>query len=225
MTIIRSEAEVTLSRERESEEYRRALDVIRSESAHLSNLIEGVLVLARADAQQSSIAMAPLQLANVIQDAVQALQRTAMARQISLTCITDGAMPMRGNAELIRRMLLNLLDNAIKFTGEAFDAARGERVHRSRGDRIHANVLRAQVRGEVANARFERCFRDAHQVVALDRFFRADAARERDVDRDSASGAGLGLSIARWIARAHGGDLRLVRSSAAGSIFEATLPI
>src|SRR5207244_12396274 len=71
VTIIRSEAEVTLSRERESDEYRRALDVIRSESAHLSNLIEGVLVLARADAQQSSIAMAPLQLANVIQDAVQ----------------------------------------------------------------------------------------------------------------------------------------------------------
>ena len=211
VTIIRSEAEVTLSRERESEEYRRALDVIRSESAHLSNLIEGVLVLARADAQQSSIAMAPLQLANVIQDAVQALQRTATARQILLTCTTDGAMPTHGNAELIRRMLLNLLDNAIKFTGEGGCVQLDS--HRSGPN----YVITVSDTGPGIPV-------DAQEKI-FDRFFRADAARERDVDRDSASGAGLGLSIARWIARAHGGDLRLVRSSAAGSIFEATLPI
>ena len=116
VTIIRSEAEVTLSRERDVEEYRHALDVIRSESTHLTNLIEGVLLLARADAQQSRIAMAPLQLATVIQESVNALQRVAAAREISLTCTTDGPMPMRGNSELVRRMLLNLLDNSIKFT-------------------------------------------------------------------------------------------------------------
>ena len=155
--------------------------------------------------------MAPLQLANVIQDAVQALQRTATARQILLTCTTDGAMPTHGNAELIRRMLLNLLDNAIKFTGE-----RGcVRLDSRRSGPNYVITVSDTGPGIPVDA----------QEKIFDRFFRADAARERDVDRDSASGAGLGLSIARWIARAHGGDLRLVRSSAAGSIFEATLPI
>jgi two-component system OmpR family sensor kinase len=211
VTIIRSEAEVTLSRERDVNEYRRALEVIRSESAHLSGLIEGVLVLARADAQQSAVAMAPLQLANVIQDAVQALQRAAAARQISLTCTTDGAMPMRGNAELIRRMLLNLLDNAIKFTAE--------------GGCVRLDSHRSGPNYVITVSDTGRGIPFEEQEKIFDRFYRADAARGRDEDRESASGAGLGLPIARWIARAHGGDVRLVRSSASGSIFEVALPI
>src|SRR6266849_904311 len=102
VTIIRSESEVTLSRDRDGEEYRDALEVIRSESSHLGNLIEGVLLLARADAQQGGMQMDRVQLATVIEESVQALQRVAQSRQITLTCSTDGPMPTRGNAELLR---------------------------------------------------------------------------------------------------------------------------
>jgi len=209
VTIIRSEAEVTLSRERDVEEYRHALDVIRSESTHLTNLIEGVLLLARADAQQSRIAMAPLQLATVIQASVNALQRVAAAREISLTCTTDGPMPMRGNSELVRRMLLNLLDNSIKFTES--------------GGRVRLDSHRAGPNYVINVSDTGRGIPFEAQEKIFDRFFRADAARARDNDR--ANGTGLGLPIARWIARAHGGDLRLVRSSQSGSIFEAVLPL
>ena len=211
VTIIRSEAEVTLSRGRNPDEYRHALEVIRSESAHLTNLIEGVLLLARADAQQKSISRAPLQLASVIEDSVSALQRVASERQISLTRSADGSMPMRGDAELLRRMLLNLLDNSIKFT--------------KAGGRVRVDAHRAGS-NYVIDVSDSGCGIPVEaQEKIFDRFFRADAERSRSDDRDSAAGAGLGLPIARWIARTHGGDLRLLRSSAEGSTFEVVLPV
>ena len=209
--IIRSEAEVTLSRDRQQDEYRRALEVIRSESSHLSSLLDGVLLLARADAQQSHIEMKPLQLSEIVNDSVQALQRVAGTRGISLTCQTDSPMPMRGNAELLRRMLLNLAENAIKFT----DSGGRVRVESHRIDSSYVIDISDSGRGIPLEA----------QQKIFDRFYRADAARERAADRDSAAGAGLGLPIAQWIARAHGGDIRLVRSSPAGSTFEIVLPV
>jgi signal transduction histidine kinase len=211
VTIIRSEAEVTLSRERDAGEYRDALEVIRSESSHLSSLIEGVLLLARADTQQGTIPMDRIELGKVIGETAQALQRVAQSRQITLSCSIDGPMPARGNAELIRRMLLNLLDNSMKFT----DAGGSVHLDSRRAGTDYVLTVSDTGRGIPAEAQ-ERIF---------DRFFRADAVRGRDADRDSANGCGLGLPIARWIARAHGGDLRLVRSNSSGSIFEATLPV
>ena len=211
VTIIRSEAEVTLSRERDADEYRHALEVIRSESSHLSDLIEGVLLLSRADAQQGTVQMDRIELAQVIEESVQALQRVAQSRQIALTCAIDAPMPTRGNAELLRRMLLNLLDNSMKFT----DAGGCVRLDSQRQGSNYVVTVTDSGRGIPIEA----------QDRIFDRFFRADAVRGRDADRDSANGSGLGLPIARWIARAHGGDLRLVRSTPSGSIFEAVLPI
>jgi signal transduction histidine kinase len=211
VTIIRSEAEVTLSRQRDPEEYRKALEVIRSESAHLTSLIEGVLLIARAEAQQDAIATEPVQLEKVIDETVQALQRVAERRQIELTCATDGPMPMRGSAELLRRMLLNLLDNSMKFT----NAGGRVRVESHRNGSNYIITVTDTGQGIPIDV----------QDKVFDRFFRADAVRGRAGNRDTASGAGLGLPIARWIARAHGGDLRLVRSSPAGSVFEGVLPV
>jgi two-component system phosphate regulon sensor histidine kinase PhoR len=105
-------------------------------------------------------------------------------------------------------MLLNLLDNGIKFT------PRGGRVcldAHSDGGRFIVTVTDSGV-GIPSDAR-DRIF---------DRFFRVDSVRGRDALQTA--GAGLGLSIARWIARAHGGDLRLLRSGAEGSVFEVALP-
>jgi len=208
--IIRSEAEVTLSRDREPGDYRRAIEVIRSESAHLSSLLDGVLMLARADAHQQPVEKTPLDLAIVIADSVQALRRLAESRQVAITCASSGAMPMAGNFELLRRMLLNLLSNAICFT----DAGGSVRVESRRDDASYLVTLTDTGRGIPPEA----------QEKIFDRFFRADSARSRDDERDG-GGTGLGLPIAQWIARAHGGDLRLVRSSTSGSVFEVTLPV
>ena len=210
VTIIRSEAEVTLSRERDTDTYRNALEVIRSESSHLSSLIDGVLLLARADTQHGQFEMQRVSLAAVINESVQALQRLAETRSVSLRCSTDGAMPMQGNAELLRRMLLNLVENAIKFT----DAGGHVKIDGRRAEWTYVITVDDSGRGVPVEA----------QEKIFDRFFRADAVRGRGADREVATGGGLGLSIAQWIAREHGGDVRLVRSSPAGSTFEALLP-
>lgn len=205
VTIIRSEAEVTLSRDRDPDDYRRSLDVIRAESTHLTNLIEGVLLLARADAQGGAIDKTQLELSSIIDETVRSLQRIAESRHIKLTCSSNGGMPISGNAELLRRMLLNLADNAIKFT----DA--GGRVGIDARRNGNAYIIDVSDSGHGIPP-------EAHDKI-FDRFFRADAARGRDT-----GGAGLGLPIAQWIARAHGGDIRLVRSSAEGSTFQVSLP-
>jgi two-component system, OmpR family, sensor kinase len=209
VTIIRSEAEVTLSRERSDTEYRGALEIIRSEAAHLTSLIDSVLLLARADARQNRIANDAFSLNEVTEQSVHALRTVAERRGVTLSCGTNGPMPLRGDAELIRRMLLNLLDNAIKFT--------------NRGGKVRLDVMRD------GDAYLIRVSDTGHgippeaQANIFDRFYRADRTRTHDADGTAASGAGLGLSIARWIAEVHGGEVRLRQSSPAGSIFEATV--
>jgi len=208
VTIIRSETDVTLSRERSPEEYRRALDSIRNEAAHLTSLIDAVLLLARADARQLRIAREPLNLGDVVRETAHSLRTIAERRGIDLKCFIDGPMPMEGDTGLIRRMLLNLLDNAIKFTES--------------GGRVRLDAHRAGPHYVIKVTDSGAGISREAQEHIFDRFFRADSARGRD--RDTTSGAGLGLAIARWIAHAHGGDLRLVQSTSSGSIFEATLP-
>lgn len=206
IAIVRSEAEVTLSRERSAEEYRQALEIIRSEATHLTHLIDSVLLLARADARQNRVAGETFSLNDVVEKSVHAVRTLAAKRGIDLTCGTNGPMPMRGDAELIRRMVLNLLDNAIKFT--------------SPGGRVRLDAHRTGSQYCIRVTDTGSGIPLEAQPHIFDRFYRASRARSRDAD----SGTGLGLSIARWIAEAHGGDIRLVQSDARGSVFEVTLP-
>jgi len=203
VTVIRSEAEVALSRERTPEEYRAALEIVRSESAHLTHLIEGVLTLARADARQIRIADEPFSLTAVVLESVRTAGTLARARSVELEPRADGLMPMRGDPELIRRMLLNLLDNAIKFS----DA--GGRVHVTAEANGSNYIVRVADSG--------RGIPETDQPKIFDRFYRADPARVRD-------GQGLGLAIVRWIAEAHHGTVRLASSGPGGSVLEVTLP-
>jgi signal transduction histidine kinase len=148
-----------------------------------------------------------LSLNEVVEQSVHAVRTLAATRGIDLTCGTNGPMPMRGDAELIRRMVLNLLDNAIKFSNA------GGRV------RLEAQRAGSQYLIRVSDAGSG--IPSEAQPHIFDRFYRANPARGRDAE----GGTGLGLSIARWIAEAHGGAIRLVRSDAAGSVFEVTLPV
>ena len=116
---------------------------------------------------------------------------------------------MRGNAELLRRMMLNLIENAIKFTSTGGRV----RVESRHEPSMYVISISDSGRGIPLEA----------QDKIFNRFFRADAVRTREDDRDS-GGAGLGLPIAQWIAREHGGEVHLVRSSPEGSSFEARLP-
>src|SRR5579884_3661796 len=115
--------------------------------------------------------------------------------------------PIRGDEGLLRRMLLNLLDNAIKYTPRSGNVTVTCRSNPA-GVEISVHDSGPGIPAEWQGRVFER-------------FFRGDPARSRT---SADEGAGLGLSIARWIAEAHEGRLELTRSDPSGSVFTVFLP-
>jgi signal transduction histidine kinase len=111
-----------------------------------------------------------------------------------------------GDEQLLKQMFLNLLDNAVKYT------AQGGEVYVSM-ERVE-NSVRISVRDTGIG------IPQADQPHIFDRFYRVDKARSRKL-----GGAGLGLSIARWIAEAHQGEIQVESSNGTGSIFSVTLPL
>jgi heavy metal sensor kinase len=225
VSIMRGEADVALSQESRSlEDYRGALEVVRAEGRRLSRIVGDLFLLARADAGQQPLAPSELYLDELVSDCVRAVRSLAVRRSVHVDCSmepsppadvdrTDAEPPLyhayRGDEELLRRLLVNLLDNAIKHAppGSTVDV---DLVSDALGHRVRVIDRGPGIPPEARAHVFER-------------FFRADAAHARDAESET-GGAGLGLAIARWVAEAHAGSLTLVTSRAGETVFEAWLP-
>jgi two-component system, OmpR family, sensor kinase len=209
VAILRGESEVTLSQpERSPEEYRQALAILHQESERLSRIIEDLFTLARADAGQYPVAFREVYLDELASEALLRARSLALSKNITLTSGIEPDLPVCAHEILLGRMLLNLLDNAIKYSppGSAVTlACRREGANYL----VSVSDTGPGIPTELQSRIFER-------------FFRGDKARSRS--DSEIGGAGLGLSIARWIAEAHHGQLVLTRSDSSGSIFTATLP-
>ena len=218
VSIIRGETEVALSQPRSPEEYRESLAIALDEGRRLSQIVDDLFTLARADAGEYPLRPRDFYLEELAADCVRAARTMTAARGITLTYEPDGEMPIHADEALVRRLAMNLLDNAIKYTPE--------------GGRIN-------VACERAGAEYSLMVRDSGpgipaeaQEKIFERFFRLDPARTHlgrensgaDTAASATAGAGLGLAIARWIAEAHHGRLTLVQSDASGSVFVAYLP-
>jgi heavy metal sensor kinase len=209
VAILCGEAEVSLSRsERKPEEYRESLGVLRAEAMHLKHLVEDLFTLARADAGQYPLSFSDFYLDELVMDCCHTIRTLALAKRIAVDCEASHELPIRADEGLLRRMLLNLLDNAIKHTPTAGSVAvkcttREDQYVLSVADTGPGIPIELQPR-------------------IFERFFRADKARARG-ERDG--GAGLGLSISRWIAEIHQGRLELTSSQATGSTFTVYLPV
>ena len=218
VSIIRGEAEVALSQVRQPDEYRESLAISLEEARRLSHIVDDLFILARADAGQYSLHPRDFYLEELAGDCVRAARSMAAARGTILSYEPDGEMPIHADEGLVRRLTMNLLDNAIKYT----PAGGSVRVACERAGGEYALTVRDTGPGIPAEAR-EKIF---------ERFFRLDPARTQDRSAQGASepaapataGAGLGLAIARWIAEAHHGRLVLVQSDGSGSTFRAFLP-
>jgi heavy metal sensor kinase len=210
VAILRGEAEVSLSREaRSQEEYRESLAIVRAEAGRLSQIVEDLFTLARADAGQHPLVKREFYLDELVAEAVRSARALALEKEIALTCEHDEECLFFGDEGLLRRMVMNLVGNAIKYTPRGGKVTVACRVAGGRCI-LAVSDTGAGIPGEL-------------QTRIFDRFFRVDTARSRE-DGDK-SGAGLGLSIARWVVEAHQGNLELTRSDAAGSVFSAFLPI
>jgi two-component system, OmpR family, sensor kinase len=202
LTTIRSNAGLLLRRpDIDVADREAALRDIASESERMSRLVQDLLILARADAGQR-LDRTPLDLAALVQEVGRQVQQVHPALHISVeTC----AAHVVGNADALKQLQWILLDNAVRF---ASDSGCIKIALNVRDDRI-AELSVADDGPGIPAADLERIF---------DRFFQGDLSR-------AASGAGLGLSIARWIVHEHGGRITARNDETGrGAVFAVELP-
>ncbi|HJT70143.1 MAG TPA: ATP-binding protein [Terriglobales bacterium] len=207
VTLIRTRAEITLRKSRQDREYQDALGEILHESERMSALIENLMVLARADTGTETLHFRKVNLCEIAQRASAQGSTLSAVRQLTWSDkIPDTPVWVNADPDSLARLLLILVDNAVKYTPERGSV--GLLVSTSNG---HAAVEVYDTGIGIGEADLPHIF---------ERFYRADRARSRD-----SGGAGLGLSIGQWIARAHHAEISINSASNAGSCFEVRLPV
>lgn len=211
VAVIRGESAQTLSSgERTPEDYRASLRIIYGESGRLAHIVDDLFLLTRGDASEQPLARSELYVEEVVGDCVDAMSSLSSAKGVTLRWVPESEIPYQGDDRLLRRCIMNLLDNAVKYTPPAGFVSVTAEPLRGGGARI---TVRDTGPGIPADA----------EAKIFDRFFRvADAVHKGGIA--DASGAGLGLPIARWIAEAHGGTLSLAPQTPPGSTFVLELP-
>jgi heavy metal sensor kinase len=213
--ILRTEADVTLSRaHRAEDEYRASVTIMQDAARRLTHIVDDLFLLARADSGELIAHPEALHLEDLVDDAARAMRSVADRRAVHLELRQLIEAPVHGDADLLGRLLLNLLDNAIKYSPE--------------GGTVEVGMLRRNDHCEILVAdQGPGIPPDARERV-FERFFRVDAARapsDHSAASDVTSGAGLGLAIARRIAEMHAGRLELAESRPGRTEFRLTLPV
>ena len=206
LALIRTTAELAVLQGRANPEFDDMKQIL-AEAERTTRMIDGLLLLARADSGEDGLHKELTDWSLAVREAIEQAHSAARAKQITLNL----AMPTHrfvvlGDSEALRRLTLILLDNAIKYSPESstIDVA-------ITPDETHA-ICRVKDHGIGIGPE------DQQQV--FDRFWRADKARSRGL-----GGAGLGLSIAKWIVDRHQGTIHVTSSVGHGSTFEVRIPL
>jgi two-component system, OmpR family, heavy metal sensor histidine kinase CusS len=206
VAIIRLSAENTLRRTRSEAEYRAALQRILKESENMTRLIEDLLFLARADVEHSSAGTELINLAELVEEVCSDLVPLAAEKNISLTRqAPPEPITVQGHSSDLRRMLLILLDNGIKYTPG--------------GGRVSVSLI---LNRELATLTVEDTgpgIPEEARSRVFQRFFRVDPSRNRE-----SGGYGLGLAIAQAIVQQHKASIELHTGMSGGCSFSVSLP-
>jgi two-component system OmpR family sensor kinase len=203
LSIIRSQAELALSKPRTPEEYRTTLQTCLRAAQRMSNLAQGLLSLARVDAGKA-FSFTNVRLHEIVSDSVAQMQAIADAKRVTLATDLE-PIQISGNGQRLGQVVVNLVSNAIAFNSE------GGRVEvRLFSDEENA-VLTVRDNGIGIPAR------DCPKI--FQRFFRVDKSRTRAV-----GGTGLGLAICKTFVEAHRGTIDFESTEGAGTTFRVRLP-
>jgi signal transduction histidine kinase len=205
VSVVKGHAEVALRRPRDPADYVAALGAIHAEAGRLAGVLENVLMIARADAGAWPVVREAVFLDDLALDAADAARVLGALKDVAVTVEHLDEVAIQADRGLIRQLMMILLDNAVKFTP-------------SHG-RVEVSVTRDERSGT-----FEVCDNGpgipAEQVPHLfERFTRGADARERT------GGAGLGLSIARWIADRHDAVITVHESKGGGTMMRVEFPL
>jgi signal transduction histidine kinase len=202
VSIVHTATQVTLAKEdRAADEYRESLVIIGEQANRLSRLVDSMFMLSRAEAHGVLLRREFLNLDDVLADCARGVGVLARQRGIALTTAGDEEVGFTGDDALLRQMMGNLLDNAVRHAGT--DGQVNAHLERSNG------CVRLRVTNDGPG------IEPANQDRIFDRFVRIGVS----------DGAGLGLPIARRIAEAHGGTLLLAGSRPGCTTFVVTLPV
>lgn len=206
LTILKGELEVVLRSTRTPEEYRATLESALEEVDRIAHLVEGLLLLARAEAGVLRMDRQEVDLGQVLEEVYTRLKPLADSHKIELRLGTIEPLPIQGDRERLQRMTSNLLDNAIKYTG-----AEGRVTIGLEHDSRWASIIVSDTGSGIPIEEQKHIFQP---------FYRTAEARSL-----VEWGTGLGLSIAQSIAAAHGGTIQVESVPGRGSSFRVLIPM
>ncbi len=203
LSAMQAAIEVTLQQPRSNSDYQELLATMGEQCHRLADLVNDLLLLAKADAGQIELQRAPVDLADLVAEVVETYRPLAEEQEVSLETPESDRLVCLGDRMRLLQLTMNLVDNAIKFT------PRGGRVAIKLAARDAAACLTVEDTGiGIAADRLPRIF---------ERFYQVDESR-------SAGGTGLGLSICRWVATAHGGTIEATSEPGRGTSFRVLIP-
>lgn len=207
LTILRGEAEVALKWAKEPEEFRAILQSNLEEIRRMTAIIEHLLEVAKAEEGSLALNVEEVELYGLLADLVQQVGLMAREKGVEILFETPGAMiKVDGDPLRLRQLFLNLIVNAVKYSEE------GGKV------RVVLDAANGQARVAVVDTGSGIPSEDIPHI--FDRFYRVDKARNR-----AQGGIGLGLSLARSFAEAHGGRIEVMSQLGKGSVFTVHLPL
>jgi heavy metal sensor kinase len=208
LMVLRAGVERAMTDPRASTEALQALEEVLQEIHRMSELVDNLLTLARADEGRAILAVDPQDLRDLVSEAAETTGILGEAPGIAVRLeLPEQPVVLAVDRSRIRQLLLNLVTNAIKYTPA------GGRVSLGLVDQGEAVAIVVGDNGTGIPA--------ADLPHIFDRFYRVDAARSRTGER---AGAGLGLAITKWIAEAHGGTITVQSRPGRGTVFTVTLP-
>ena len=205
LAALQGEAEVALMHTRTPEHYRAVLSSQLEEFQKLTRMVNNMLLLARAEAGDVRPHTQSVDLASIARAIIEMFQPIAADRGIQLALDASSAVVVQGDPLWLERMLMNLVENALKYTP----------TH----GRVHVELSHG---GESATVNVTDTgigISDDNLPHIFERFYRADASRSRDIE-----GTGVGLAIVRWVVEAHGGQISVQSQTGEGTRFQVKLP-
>ena len=204
LSVILAHADLALSRPRNSDEYRATLETCRSASRRMKILIDGLLTLARFDADAAGLHFGEFDVEPLARECIDLVRPLAAERQVTVEAALASTM-LRGDRERLAQVITNLLTNAIRYNRD--------------GGRVRVTVARENGTAVISVADTGIGISAEELPHVFDRFYRVDKVRSR-----AEGSSGLGLSICRTIVTAHGGTIAACSTPEVGTTMEVRLP-
>ncbi|MGA2214870.1 MAG: ATP-binding protein [Bryobacteraceae bacterium] len=203
---IRSVGEVALQKDGSREEYRDTIGSMLEEVNRLTALVDSLLTISRADAGRIQLHPTVFSVMDLAREAAGLFEVLVEDKNQRITVQGDEGVKVKGDRVFLRQALVNIIHNAVKYSPA--EGAITVRVEHEPEGSIRVDVVDSGPG-----------IAPEHAAKIFDRFYRVDESRSR-----GAGGAGLGLSIAQWAVRVHGGDIHLRATPGSGCTFQICLP-